>query len=228
MSERVEVYIRNVANALERGSFDESVREVVSLAEAYLRDAQHYLRSGDVFTALAAISYAEGLLDALRILGLARFEWLRPSEIAKNMRRVLVAGTFEIIHPGHIAYLREAWSLGRVVAVVARDVNVERIKRRRVVIPENQRAEVLSAIRYVHEVRLGYEDDFLRIVEEVKPDVILLGPNQPFDESDLAERLRRRGVEAVVARARSFVGCELCSVSRILKKVCESCDERFA
>ena len=223
MAERVEVYIRNVERALATGWFDGSAAEVVKLAEAYVRDAKHYLKQGDVFTALAAASYAEGLIDALRLLGLARFEWARPSEIAKNMRRVLVAGTFEILHPGHIAYLREAWSMGRVVAVVARDSNAERIKGRRIVVPEAQRLEVLRAVEYVHEALLGYEDDMLRIVEEVRPDVILLGPNQPFDEAELAERLRRRGVEVEVVRARAFLGCELCSASRIRQRICETC-----
>ena len=223
MAERVEVYIRNVERALATGWFDGSAAEVVKLAEAYVRDARHYLKQGDVFTALAAASYAEGLIDALRLLGLAKFEWARPSEIAKNMRRVLVAGTFEILHPGHIAYLREAWSMGRVVAVVARDSNAERIKGRRIVVPEAQRLEVLRSVEYVHEALLGYEDDMLRIVEEVRPDVILLGPNQPFDEAELAERLRRRGVEAEVLRARVFLGCELCSASRIRQRICETC-----
>lgn len=56
-------------------SIDErQVKEVVSSAALYAEDAKHYLKERPS-TALAAISYAEGLLDALRFLGLARFTW---------------------------------------------------------------------------------------------------------------------------------------------------------
>jgi len=56
-------------------SIDEKqIKEVVASAELYAKDAKHYLEEHPS-TALAAISYAEGLLDALRFLGLARFTW---------------------------------------------------------------------------------------------------------------------------------------------------------
>jgi hypothetical protein len=56
-------------------SIDErQIKGVVSSAALYAEDAKHYLEERPS-TALAAISYAEGLLDALRFLGLARFTW---------------------------------------------------------------------------------------------------------------------------------------------------------
>jgi len=219
-SARIELYIRNVAAALEEISRLGFSGEVVDLARAYLRDSMYYLSRGDEFNALATIAYAEGLLDALRIMGVVKFRWALPSELSSRSRRVFVAGTFEIIHPGHIAYLRQAWGLGRVVAVVSRDSTVRRVKGRDVVIPEEQRLEVLRSIFYVHRARLGNEGDIYRTVEEERPDVILLGPNQPFNEGELRSELRRRGLGDVeVIRASEYLDCPLCSTSRIIEAI---------
>lgn len=218
---RVNAYIRNVAAAIEQIEREGVKNEVVEIARAYLKDSIYYLSRGDVFTALATIAYAEGLLDALRLLGIAHFSWGRTDELlSRASNKVFVAGTFEIIHPGHIAYLRHAWSLGRVVAVVARDSTVRRIKGRDVVIPENQRLEVLGSIVYVHKARLGYEGDMFRVVEEERPNIILLGPNQPFSEESIRSELKKRGLDDVqVVRFSDYLDCPLCSTTKILRAI---------
>jgi FAD synthetase len=53
------------------------VEEVIEEARRYLSDSRYYLGKAAYLTALAAASYAEGLLDSLRILGLIEFEWPR-------------------------------------------------------------------------------------------------------------------------------------------------------
>jgi len=53
---------------------EKSIRSIVAAAESYVKDAKHYLEEKPS-TALAAVSYAEGLLDALRLLGAAKFTW---------------------------------------------------------------------------------------------------------------------------------------------------------
>ncbi|GGI69147.1 cytidyltransferase [Vulcanisaeta souniana JCM 11219] len=218
---KIDAYIRNVANALDQIDREGIKNEVIDIARAYLKDSMYHLSRGDQFNALATIAYAEGLLDALRILGIAHFNWDKTSDlIRKSQNKVFVAGTFEIIHPGHIAYLRHAWTLGRVVAVIARDSTVKRIKGRDIVIPEDQRLEVVRNIVYVHKARLGYEDDMFRVVEEERPNIILLGPNQPFNEDSLREELRKRGLGNMeVIRFNDYVDCPLCSTTKILKAI---------
>ena len=218
---RIDAYIRNVANALEQIEREGVRNEVIEIARAYLKDSIYYLSRGDQFTALATIAYAEGLLDALRFLGIAHFNWSKTDDLIRRAQnKVFVAGTFEIIHPGHIAYLRHAWTLGRVVAVIARDSTVRKIKGRDVIIPENQRLEVISNIVYVHKARLGYEDDMFRVVEEERPNIILLGPNQPFSEDSLREELRKRGLGNIeVIRFNDYANCPLCSTTKILKAI---------
>ena len=69
--------LREVLARLEVVYDDGRVRRVVELAEAYVDDAEEFLRSGRAEDALVASSYAEGLLDGLRLIGLVRFEWPR-------------------------------------------------------------------------------------------------------------------------------------------------------
>jgi diphthine synthase len=59
---------------LPRMMTDEEVKTLIDHAVRYLRDAEHYARERKA-TALASVSYAEGILDALRLLGLVDFEW---------------------------------------------------------------------------------------------------------------------------------------------------------
>ena len=222
---RVEAYITNVELVLEEleGRLREPYSRLLRLARLYASDARYYLEKGDVFTALACIAYAEGLIDALRHLGIVEPNW-RPLSQLLARPKVLVAGTFDILHPGHIHLLREAWRRGRVHVIVARDANVRRMKGREPIVPEHQRLAVVSAVRYVAEARLGDEKDMLKPIEELKPDVILLGPDQWPDENRLEEVLRRRGVEAKVERLPERIECPLCSSTAIACRAAEIVD----
>ncbi len=100
--------------------------------------------------------------------------------MADDVRKiVLIAGTFDLIHPGHLHLIEAAAKLGRVVVVVGTDTVVEKIKGHKPVIPEKQRLFVVSKIQGVDKAVLGHESmDFTRIIADVKPDIILLGPDQ--------------------------------------------------
>jgi len=54
---------------------DNLINEFMDHVRRYVEDAKFYFESGDLETALASISYCEGLLDALKLLGIAEFEW---------------------------------------------------------------------------------------------------------------------------------------------------------
>jgi hypothetical protein len=51
------------------------VRKVIESAKAYLEDAKYYKDKKRFAVSLASVSYCEGLLDALKILGVVKFEW---------------------------------------------------------------------------------------------------------------------------------------------------------
>jgi len=143
--------------------------------------------------------------------------------MSKREKRVLVAGTFDIIHPGHIHLIKEATKLGKVIVIVARDSTVRRIKGREPIIPERQRLEVVKNIKGVFKARLGNEDkDLLKVVEEEKPDIILLGPNQNFNEKEIEEELKRRGINVKVLRLEDELkDFPLHSTTKIVKRILE-------
>ncbi len=227
-AEKIKAYIDNVYYVLEvlrEKGLDKKYPKLVEAAELYAKDAEYYLSERkDLFTALACIAYAEGLIDSLRYLGLEEINWKPLSSLLKRPK-VLVAGSFEIIHPGHLFYLREAWKKGRVYVIVARDKGINRFKNRDSIVPEKQRVEVVKDIRYVYKAVLGDEEDYLKPVEEIKPDIILLGPDQWPNEEKLYEELKKRGLGNVkIERLRERINEGIYSttsiIRNILKKYC--------
>lgn len=53
----------------------EKIESVIEQAERYLEDAKYYQKKNMLETSLATVSYCEGLLDALRMLEVAKFSW---------------------------------------------------------------------------------------------------------------------------------------------------------
>ncbi len=210
--ERAEKYIDNVRHALKSIKVEPKCREIVDLAKAYLTDAEHYFAKADYITSIACSSYAEGLLDALRLLGLASFSWKVQRE---RPPRVLVGGVFDIVHPGHIYFLKEASKLGRVIVVVARDETVRRLKGREPIIPEHQRLEVIKSLKYVSEAYLGECPLNIRAtIDRLKPDIVVLGPDQDVLENEL----KKLGVKYIKLRRRES-SFPLCSTSKIIERI---------
>jgi len=54
---------------------EEAVSNILGWASDYLEDAKYYKAQGKLETSLTSVAYCEGLLDALRLLGVVKFEW---------------------------------------------------------------------------------------------------------------------------------------------------------
>lgn len=95
---------------------------------------------------------------------------------AAGKRVVFTNGCFDIIHIGHVRYLREARSLGDVLVVALNtDRSVSRIKPGRPVTPEGQRAEVVASLHMVDFVTMFGEDTPYELIKLLKPDVLVKG-----------------------------------------------------
>ena len=92
--------------------------------------------------------------------------------------RVLVFGTFDLLHDGHRFVLNEASARGELSIIVARDSTVQRIKGRSPIDSETVRRENVQRVVPDAHVILGDTEDFLAPVRKVKPDLILLGYDQ--------------------------------------------------
>jgi len=136
------------------------------------------------------------------------------------MVKVMATGTFDLLHMGHIYYLREAKKLGdKLAVVVATDSTVRRLKHEPVN-PEEIRLGLIKEIRIVDEAYLGHEDDMYKIVQEIKPDVIALGFDQIHDEKKIESELKKRGLKAKVVRLTEFKGgSDLEGTRRIISKI---------
>jgi len=105
------------------------------------------------------------------------------------MKTVMAFGTFDCLHPGHLAYLEQARRQGdKLTVVVARDVNVARIKGKVPRQNENIRLAGVKELDIVDKALLGSEKDKLRVVEENQPDIVALGYDQQVDVKVLEKR----------------------------------------
>jgi len=82
---------------------------------------------------------------------------------------------------------------------VARDVTARKMKHEPIT-NEGMRVELVQALKPVDRAVLGYEDDMFRIIQEVRPDIIALGYDQEFDDKELKEEFRKRGINAEIVR----------------------------
>lgn len=122
------------------------------------------------------------------------------------MKTVMCAGTFDIIHPGHLFYLSEAKKYGdRLVVVVARDKNSENFKGKAPAHSENERLERVRTLNIVDEAVLGSNGNIFDIMERVKPDVICLGYDQNVKKQEVEDELRKRSIKAEVIRIDAYL-----------------------
>ena len=97
------------------------------------------------------------------------------------MKIVLAFGTFDKFHPGHEFVLRKAKQLGDyLVVVVARDKNVQHLKKKTPSHTEQQRTKQVQNFETVDLALLGFQDFSRRmeIIDLINPDVIALGYDQ--------------------------------------------------
>lgn len=135
------------------------------------------------------------------------------------MVTVVATGVFDIIHPGHVMYLSEAKKLGdRLFVVVARDDTTEK-RKRKPFLPEQQRLEVVSALKPVDEAVLGDPEDFMKPIREIAPNIIALGPDQEVDEGQLQDKLKKQGINAQVVRISKHWDGPINSSKKIHEKI---------
>ncbi len=132
----------------------------------------------------------------------------------------MASGTFDLLHMGHIYYLKEAKKLGdELVVVVACDATVRKMKHEPVT-PEKMRVNIIKELQVVDQVFLGKEDDMFEIVEKIQPDIIAIGYDQIHDKGKLKEELKKRGIEAEIVRLKKCAGVEdLNGTRRIIAKI---------
>ena len=145
--------------------------------------------------------------------------------------RVLAFGTFDIVHAGHAKYLEESRKLGgsnsELIVIIARDSTVKSLKGREPIFPEEQRRYLVQSLKPVDRAILGYEgEDKLKVVEELKPDIIALGYDEKPSEDLLKTELKKRGLAGTKVKRLTKYGDEvLNSTSKVVKRIQEVMDQ---
>ena len=135
---------------------------------------------------------------------------------AKRKRIVFTNGCFDLLHIGHVRYLEEAKTLGDVLVVgVNSDSSVRKLKGpKRPILPEEERAEILSGLGCVDYVTLFDEIDPLELIASLQPNVLAKGGDWTKEQIVGTEVVERSGGEVVVI---PYV--EEASTSNLIEKI---------
>ena len=102
----------------------------------------------------------------------------------QGRRIAFTNGCFDILHVGHVRYLREARALGDLLVVaVNSDASVRALKgAQRPLVPEAERVEMVAALEMVDYVTVFSELTPLALIEELRPDVLVKGGDWSAEE----------------------------------------------
>jgi len=142
-------------------------------------------------------------------------------DIIKKLKKegktiILTNGAFDLLHYGHIAYLKEAKAHGDILVVaINSDNSVKRLKGKdRPIIDENGRAFLVASLKFVDYVVIFEEDNVKRVLSELLPHIHIKGPDYRVEtvaESDFSASL---GIETrIVGKSKEH------STTDIIKRI---------
>lgn len=140
--------------------------------------------------------------------------------VAKSQGKKVVTtnGCFDILHLGHIRYLQEAKKLGDILIVaINSDNSVRAIKGdKRPLVPQDERAEILSALECVDYVLIFNELNPIRFITELHPDIHVKGGDYTPDRV-----VERQTVEDIGAKLHLIPGADGKSTSNLIELILE-------
>lgn len=141
----------------------------------------------------SAITFAP-LLDRTRLVARVAIER------QKNSKIVLANGCFDFFHVGHIRYLAGAKALGDcLIVAVNSDEQVRKLKgENRPLINENERAEIISALKLVDYVTIFPEPTVEELIRAIRPDFHAKGTDYTTETVPEREIVRQYGGQTVI------------------------------
>jgi rfaE bifunctional protein nucleotidyltransferase chain/domain len=113
----------------------------------------------------------------------------------KGKKIAFTNGCFDILHVGHVRYLREAKKIADVLVLALNsDSSVRSIKgEKRPLVTEQERAEVLASLEFIDFVTIFPELTPLELIKYLKPDVLIKGGDWPEDKVVGREEVKKWG-----------------------------------
>ncbi len=133
---------------------------------------------------------------------------------------VFTCGCFDLIHAGHIAYLKEAKSMGNELIIgVTKDKFVNKLKgKKRPIIPEQDRVAIINALRCVDNAFLGNNPNFAKDIKLLKPDIYVKGGEYTLETINQDERKAVESYGGTILFAKYISGL---SSSNIIEEIKE-------
>jgi len=121
------------------------------------------------------------------------------------MKKIMVFGTFDILHPGHLDLFRQAKELGdHLIVVVAHDETVKSVKGKYPVNKQTVRIAEIKKQAIIDEVIAGGQGNKLQVIKDLKPQVICLGYDQQAFVTELLVWIDKNIMDIEIKRAQPY------------------------
>ena len=120
--------------------------------------------------------------------------------------KVMAFGGFDVLHAGHVHFLQYAKRQGDyLIVVVATDRVLKKVKRHDPYFSQEERRRLVGSLKFVDKAILGDKNNTLLPIKWERPDVIVLGYDQPKQIGDLRKELAAIGIRVKkIVRAKPF------------------------
>lgn len=121
--------------------------------------------------------------------------------------RIMVFGTFDGIHPGHLNFFKQARSLADnsfLIVSIARDKNVKKIKGKNPDLSEKKRLNFVKKNKLADKVVLAGLTKYLSHILKEKPEIIALGYDQKVYVKNLKKDLKNLGISIKIVRLKPY------------------------
>ena len=125
----------------------------------------------------------------------------------KKRIRIMVFGTFDVLHKGHLHFFMQAQKLSSntfLIVSLARDENVKAIKGRQPLFKLRDRMAAVKKTGLAQRVVAGALKNYLGHIVHEKPDIIALGYDQSEYIDGLLEKLKKRGLHVRIFRLKPY------------------------
>ena len=139
---------------------------------------------------------------------------------------VMIAGVFDILHPGHIFYIQQAAQFGDVIVILARNTSVMRVKHHDPSVDEAVRLMMVNSIKGVAQAVLGDPSGkwYLPVLAH-NPHLFLMGFNQPGDPAEFQDKVHQLGGRTIFRRVPESHDTLLFSSSQLKRHIVETYSE---
>jgi D-beta-D-heptose 7-phosphate kinase/D-beta-D-heptose 1-phosphate adenosyltransferase len=114
---------------------------------------------------------------------------------AQGKKVAITNGCFDILHVGHVRYLKEAKKQGDILVLALNsDKSVQAIKGlQRPIVPQEERADLLAALESVDYVTIFEEPTPAELIDYIQPDILVKGGDWKEDQLAGRETVKKRG-----------------------------------